>query len=70
MKFYLNIQFKKGKDKEIGEYYIGNIKGTPFITQGTSKDDCIKQTFEMIAGFTQAFPEDYRKHLRKYRMLK
>lgn len=70
MKLYLNIQFRKGLlHKEIGEYYISYIKGTPFITQGKTKDDCIKQTFEMIAGFTEAFP-NYKKMLRKYRMLK
>lgn len=69
MKFYLNIQFKKGKDKSIPEYYISNIKGTPFVSMGKSKDDCTKQTFEMIVGFMEAFP-DYKKMFRKYRILK
>ncbi len=69
MKFYLNITFNKGKDKSMPEYYISSIKGTPFISMGKSKDDCIKQTFEMMAGFMEAFP-DYKKMFRKYRMLK
>jgi hypothetical protein len=54
---------------EIGEYYVSSIKGTPFVCQGKSKDDCTKQTFEMIAGFMDAFP-DYKKMFRKYRILK
>ena len=69
MKFYLNIQFKKGKDKSIGEYYISYIKGSPFVNQGKSKDECIRKTLEGIAEFTQVFP-DYKKMFRKYRMLK
>ncbi len=70
MKFYLNITINKGSlHREIGEYYISSIKGTPFISQGKTKDECIKNTFEMIAGFTEVFP-DYKKMFRKYRMLK
>jgi len=66
MKFNFEIKYKKGKQKGIGTYYISSIKGTPFISQGKSKDDCTKQTLEMMAGFLEAFPKDFRKYFRKY----
>jgi len=70
MKFYLNIKIRKGLfHNEMGEYYVSSIKGTPFVCQGKTKDDCIKQTFEMIGEFTKVFP-DYKKMFRKYRILK
>ncbi len=70
MKFNFEIKYKKGKQRGIGTYYISSIKETPFITQGKSKDDCTKQTFEMIAGFFEAFPKEWKKDFKKYGILK
>lgn len=70
MKFNFEIKYKKHKDKTFGMYYIGSVKNTPFISFAKTKDDCTKQTFEMIAGFLEAFPKDYMKYFKKYGMLK
>lgn len=70
MKFNFEIKYKKHKDKTFGMYYIGSVKNTPFISFAKSKDECTKQTFEMIAGFLEAFPKDYMKYFKKYGMLK
>ncbi len=70
MKFTFEIDYKRGKDKSFGTYFISKIKGTPFIAQGKTKDDCTKQTFDMIAGFMEAFPKDFKKYFKEYRMLK
>jgi len=70
MKFNFEIKYKKGTGNTRRPYYISSIKKSPFIAQGKSKDDCTKQTFEMIAGFLEAFPKDYEKYLKQYKMLK
>ncbi len=70
MKFNFEIKYKRGKDKSIGTYYISSIKGTPFISQGKTKEECTKDTFDMIAGFFEAFPKDWKKYLKQYKMLK
>jgi len=70
MKFKFEIKYKRGKDKSFGTYFISSIEGTPFIAQGKSKDDCTKQTFDMIAGFFEAFPKDWKKYLKQYGVLK
>jgi inorganic pyrophosphatase len=69
LKFNFEIRYTKGKDKSFGTYYISSVDNTPFIAQGKSKDDCTKQTFDMIAGFMEAFP-DYKKMFKKYGILK
>lgn len=70
MKFNFEIKYKKHKDGTFGMYYIGSVKDSPFISFAKSKDECTKQTFDMIAGFIEAFPKDYKKHLKKYGVLK
>lgn len=70
MKFKFEIKYRRGKDKSFGIYFVSRIEGTPFIAQGKSKDDCTKQTFDMIAGFLEAFPKDYKKYLKQYGVLK
>ncbi len=70
MKFNFEINYKRGKDRTIKTYFISSIQGTPFIAQGKSKDDCTKQTFDMIAGFMEAFPKDFKKYFKEYGMLK
>ncbi len=69
MKFKFEIDFKRGKYGK-KTYFVSSIKGTPFIAQGKTKDECTKATFEMIAGYFEAFSKNWKKHLKEYKMLK
>ena len=70
MKFNFEIKYKKHKDGTFGMYYIGSVKNSPFISFAKTKDECTKQTLDMMAVFIEAFPKDYKKHFKKYGVLK
>ena len=69
MKFIFEIKYRRGKYGK-KTYFVSRIEGTPFISQGKTKDECTKDTFDMIAGFFEAFPKDWKKYLKQYKMLK